>query len=280
MKSLNRLIILNFIFLLILNVVTVQIAYTDINVPFDGMYLDYKVTVKRKFPLSTMTGRRYSKFIETEDYSKMKIIIKITLESETLDFYYVIIDVNDRIIVESTKSEDVGLICWELWPVPMEIGDDFNIKAEGGVEPVTVTGSETIIVMGRRCNCWVVKGLQTTSWVEKTTGVTVKEVFEDSSFKITHELADTNIQNFPPASGFMSNNVLTFIAVTAIVVFFLIIVIMFLRGGKKAPLPYPTPDLQPLPPQPPQALCPYCGKPLTWIPQYRRWYCFNCRRYF
>jgi len=26
-------------------------------------------------------------------------------------------------------------------------------------------------------------------------------------------------------------------------------------------------------------ICPYCGKPATWIPQYRRWYCYNCQRY-
>jgi len=26
-------------------------------------------------------------------------------------------------------------------------------------------------------------------------------------------------------------------------------------------------------------LCPYCGQPATWIPQYQRWYCYNCGRY-
>ena len=34
---------------------------------------------------------------------------------------------------------------------------------------------------------------------------------------------------------------------------------------------------------PPQAqrasLCSTCGKPLTWIPQYSRWYCYNCQKY-
>ena len=29
----------------------------------------------------------------------------------------------------------------------------------------------------------------------------------------------------------------------------------------------------PSPPPPQAPLCPSCGKPLTWIPQYRRWYC-------
>jgi len=26
-------------------------------------------------------------------------------------------------------------------------------------------------------------------------------------------------------------------------------------------------------------ICPYCGKPATWIEQYKRWYCYNCGRY-
>jgi sporulation protein YlmC with PRC-barrel domain len=26
-------------------------------------------------------------------------------------------------------------------------------------------------------------------------------------------------------------------------------------------------------------LCPTCGKPLTWIPQYKRWYCYNEKKY-
>jgi len=28
-----------------------------------------------------------------------------------------------------------------------------------------------------------------------------------------------------------------------------------------------------------QKICPYCGKPATWIEQYQRWYCYNCQRY-
>jgi sporulation protein YlmC with PRC-barrel domain len=26
-------------------------------------------------------------------------------------------------------------------------------------------------------------------------------------------------------------------------------------------------------------LCPTCGKPLTWIPQYQHWYCYNDKKY-
>ncbi len=28
-----------------------------------------------------------------------------------------------------------------------------------------------------------------------------------------------------------------------------------------------------------QPLCPTCGRPLTWIPQYQRWYCYNDQKY-
>lgn len=28
-----------------------------------------------------------------------------------------------------------------------------------------------------------------------------------------------------------------------------------------------------------QVMCPTCGQPATWIPQYQRWYCYNCQKY-
>ncbi len=31
--------------------------------------------------------------------------------------------------------------------------------------------------------------------------------------------------------------------------------------------------------QPTQPVCPTCGRPLTWIPQYQRWYCYNDKKY-
>jgi hypothetical protein len=38
------------------------------------------------------------------------------------------------------------------------------------------------------------------------------------------------------------------------------------------------------PPPPPETFqqtpaCPRCGKPLTYIPQYQRWYCYDCQQY-
>jgi len=31
--------------------------------------------------------------------------------------------------------------------------------------------------------------------------------------------------------------------------------------------------------KPTQPLCPTCNQPLTWIPQYKRWYCYNDKKY-
>jgi sporulation protein YlmC with PRC-barrel domain len=28
-----------------------------------------------------------------------------------------------------------------------------------------------------------------------------------------------------------------------------------------------------------QPICQTCGKPLTWVPQYQRWYCYNDKKY-
>jgi hypothetical protein len=44
------------------------------------------------------------------------------------------------------------------------------------------------------------------------------------------------------------------------------------------------PQAQPLPPPPPpppQAVqtCPTCSRPLTFVQQYNRWYCYNCKKY-
>ena len=38
-------------------------------------------------------------------------------------------------------------------------------------------------------------------------------------------------------------------------------------------------QLKPTQKQPAQQLCPTCNKPLTWIPQYSRWYCYNDKKY-
>ncbi len=39
------------------------------------------------------------------------------------------------------------------------------------------------------------------------------------------------------------------------------------------------PQQQPAQTQSTQPLCPTCSRPLTWIPQYQRWYCYNDKKY-
>ena len=44
--------------------------------------------------------------------------------------------------------------------------------------------------------------------------------------------------------------------------------------------PQPTQTVtQPAQQESTQPLCQTCGKPLTWIPQYQRWYCYNDKKY-
>ena len=48
------------------------------------------------------------------------------------------------------------------------------------------------------------------------------------------------------------------------------------------PQPQSTfPPSQPLPPPPPppSKTCPTCGQPLSYIEQYKAWYCYNCKKY-
>lgn len=42
------------------------------------------------------------------------------------------------------------------------------------------------------------------------------------------------------------------------------------QGGLKIPIPFKREE---------KKICPYCGKPATYIEQYKRWYCYNCQRY-
>lgn len=41
----------------------------------------------------------------------------------------------------------------------------------------------------------------------------------------------------------------------------------------------PVQRVQPAQQQSTQPMCPTCGRPLTWIPQYSRWYCYNDKKY-
>ena len=78
------------------------------------------------------------------------------------------------------------------------------------------------------------------------------------------------------AGGFLPPGTLTIIEIVGS--FVLGIVVAFLMLGRRRR----RPTVLTTAPQPqPQAagLCSTCGKPLTWIPQYSRWYCYNCQKY-
>ena len=45
-------------------------------------------------------------------------------------------------------------------------------------------------------------------------------------------------------------------------------------GAMPMPVMYGPPQAAPMP-----AACPVCGGPMTWYPQYQRWYCPTCAQY-
>jgi sporulation protein YlmC with PRC-barrel domain len=47
----------------------------------------------------------------------------------------------------------------------------------------------------------------------------------------------------------------------------------------QAQQPVQTAAAQPAQQQSTQPMCQTCGRPLTWIPQYQRWYCYNDKKY-
>jgi hypothetical protein len=75
------------------------------------------------------------------------------------------------------------------------------------------------------------------------------------------------------AGGFMpAGTLVTLEIVGAFVLGALIAYLVFRRRGRVT-TPTVIPQAQRV------SLCSTCGKPLTWIPQYSRWYCYNCQKY-
>jgi len=75
------------------------------------------------------------------------------------------------------------------------------------------------------------------------------------------------------AGGFMPVGTLTTIEIVGS--FVLGVLVAFVVLGRRR-----RPSVLAMRPQPQAAgLCSTCGKPLTWIPQYSRWYCYNCQKY-
>jgi hypothetical protein len=75
------------------------------------------------------------------------------------------------------------------------------------------------------------------------------------------------------AGGFMpAGTLLTLEIVGSFVLGVLITYLVFRRRGRATTLTAPLQAQR-------GSLCSTCGKPLTWIPQYSRWYCYNCQKY-
>ncbi|MDW8033579.1 MAG: PRC-barrel domain-containing protein [Nitrososphaerota archaeon] len=49
--------------------------------------------------------------------------------------------------------------------------------------------------------------------------------------------------------------------------------------SKKVEIPQPAVTATQQPAQPTVLVCSKCGKPGTWIPQYKRYYCYTCKQY-
>jgi sporulation protein YlmC with PRC-barrel domain len=56
---------------------------------------------------------------------------------------------------------------------------------------------------------------------------------------------------------------------------------ILLKGAEQSTMQEQTTQTAPMESKPVDTtpLCPTCGKPLTWIPQYKRWYCYNDKKY-
>ena len=190
-----------------------QRVYTYVEVeediPFDEMYLKYGVEVFTAE--GELVGERYSLFTKTDNPDTMMILTKLYMEGELVEDYWKIITVKDRVIVASEKyPETVGMICWELAPLPLHIGASFNwTDPETGLttEYARITGSTVIEIMGKPCECWILQGESEVKLIEKTTGITVADYIEEPGsiygYRITCELVDTNVESFPPTSAFI-----------------------------------------------------------------------------
>ncbi|MCK4320890.1 hypothetical protein KAW11_04660, partial [Candidatus Bathyarchaeota archaeon] len=197
-KQENSIILAILAVLLIAGLFLVFASSAQEEIPFDGMYLEYKVTV------GSHRGVQISDFIGVEDDpTKIKIHREIWMDEELVAEYTDVVTLEDRVIVESSRPKAVGLICWELWPVPLEVGQSFNVtdpETGEGFPYAEVTRGQTVGIMGKSCDCWVIEDTGWKSYVEKTTGVTVKEERWEALETTVFELIDTNILNFPPAT--------------------------------------------------------------------------------
>lgn len=108
------------------------------------------------------------------------------------------------------------------------------------------------------------------SWIERYTD---SQQFVDSSLTFT----TSSILNMEPSAGL-------YVTVGAVVIVVILIVFLLIRRRNAPPPPPPFMSTGPAAPLQPTVVaqprfCMNCGSPMTYVDQYRRYYCQNCRQY-
>ncbi|MEM3465872.1 MAG: hypothetical protein QXU11_09485 [Thermoproteota archaeon] len=110
---------------------------------------------------------------------------------------------------------------------------------------------------------------------EVTGTLEIELYYEGERIDITYVI----VTGYPPRQQESSawSSLLWSLPLFALILAITILLLYFVRAKKRQ-----TPYLElPPPPPPPEPAypCPTCGNPLTYVPQYRRWYCHHCRKY-
>jgi len=177
-----------------------------------------------------------------------------------------------------------------LWaPENITKGMKFQLSHATG----EVIGETTVEMGGEKLDCWVVSyseshittneknSTEETYYFEKASRIGVKETShfyaETDTYTLTLDTTDLLSSN-NVEFGYTLN--LPLIGGIAIVI--VVVAVFLIKKRKAQPEIIATPVTQPITPAQPTPLqpsCTRCGNPLTFIPQYNRWYCYNCKQY-
>ncbi|RLE79950.1 MAG: hypothetical protein DRJ52_07430 [Thermoprotei archaeon] len=273
-----------------------------------GTFAEYTIKVSMKGGALSLSFDGNVKW-EVVDVTTTDIVILVTLKISAFMMsveykYKVFIDKNTGklkkivILKGAGKGLDVSEVTVESWwGTNLKQGSTIKV---GKYRTAKVVGEAVVTdAKGRQWSCWkAVDDYGFEYYYDKVTGLLIKaygkRTQDSTQVEVTLLLKDTNISPLT-AGGFlgvlgyltiggMSIPILLLLIIIIIIVVLIVVLVVALRG-KRAPPAYPAPTYptQPPPPPPPQQqavpTCPTCGQPLTWIPQYKRWYCYRCGRY-
>lgn len=83
-------------------------------------------------------------------------------------------------------------------------------------------------------------------------------------------------------SGILWAIIVFFTSIIGLIIWFVVRPKQTAGAGYGPPVQPYQPPYQPqyqAPPSPAATICPTCGRPVTYIQQYNRWYCYNCGKY-